>query len=249
LRCRALHNGMLPPKPLSARRIREQARLIRECTPLDIVRGLDNALAVLHAAHIPHFVYGGFAVQEHGYARVSFDIDLIVPDVTAAKSALLAHGFTVDAPPPPKGVPLRPCPMKATVYDKATGCPIDLFPGGQKLSPDSPLPLPMPSRVSKHPQILTLEALLEAKLSCYVAYAAEMNVAHLRHYGRPWVPRVPRTYPPSPDADLVEILKARLPPRSLADDLDPAVRALFFQIYDGLVARDWETPKYSNPVV
>jgi hypothetical protein len=30
---------------------------------------------------IPHLIAGGLAVQEHGYHRVTLDVDLVVPDI------------------------------------------------------------------------------------------------------------------------------------------------------------------------
>ena len=38
--------------------------------------------------HIPHYVCGGFAVQEHGYPRFTVDVDIIVPDVQLAREKL-----------------------------------------------------------------------------------------------------------------------------------------------------------------
>ena len=41
-----------------------------------------RAVAALLAEHdIPHLIVGGIAVQEHGYPRVTIDVDIIVPDV------------------------------------------------------------------------------------------------------------------------------------------------------------------------
>src|ERR1035441_10825829 len=43
--------------------------------------------------HIPHYVRGGFAVQEHGYPRFTVDVDIIVPDVELARDKLCMNGF------------------------------------------------------------------------------------------------------------------------------------------------------------
>src|SRR6478609_8754202 len=49
--------------------------------------GLETArtAAGLLAEHeIPHLIVGGLAVQEHGYPRVTIDVDIVVPDVLEA---------------------------------------------------------------------------------------------------------------------------------------------------------------------
>lgn len=42
---------------------------------------------------IPHYVCGGFAVQELGYPRFTADVDIIVPDVEIAREKLCLNGF------------------------------------------------------------------------------------------------------------------------------------------------------------
>ena len=39
---------------------------------------------------IPHLIVGGLAVQEHGYPRVTIDVDIVVPDVLEAVEFLTA---------------------------------------------------------------------------------------------------------------------------------------------------------------
>ena len=105
-----------------------------------------KAVKVLRLFDIPHYVCGGFAVQEHGYPRLTVDVDIIVPDVELAREKLSMNGLA----------------------DRE----IRLLPGGQKLD-SGPLMLPMPVRVSDMPQFLALEELISAKLSTYIGRGIE----------------------------------------------------------------------------
>lgn len=50
-------------------------------------------MKVLALFQIPHYVCGGFAVQELGYPRFTADVDIIVPDVEIAREKLCLNGF------------------------------------------------------------------------------------------------------------------------------------------------------------
>src|SRR6266542_2878330 len=115
---------------------REEAVFLRESSgSTNIETTLLKALKVLKLFNIPHYVCGGFAVQEHGYPRFTVDVDVIVPDVAFAIEKLSMNGF------------------------RANQVEVNLLPGGQKVDP-GPLTLPMPTHVSDQPQILTLEKLI-----------------------------------------------------------------------------------------
>ena len=43
-----------------------------------------DAVSTLAHFDIPHLIVGGLAVQEHGYPRVTIDVDIVVPDVGEA---------------------------------------------------------------------------------------------------------------------------------------------------------------------
>jgi hypothetical protein len=135
---------------------REQAVFLRESSgSTSIETTLLKVLKVLKLFGIPHYVCGGFAVQEHGYPRFTVDVDIIVPDVELAREKLSMNGFRANPG------------SKMTVTDRETKVEVDLLPGGQKVDP-GPLTLPMPVRVSDEPQVLTLEKLISAKLSTYM---------------------------------------------------------------------------------
>jgi hypothetical protein len=135
---------------------REQAEFLRESSgSTNIEITLLKALKVLKLFGIPHYVCGGFAVQEHGYPRFTVDVDIIVPDVELAREKLSMNGFRANPG------------SNMTVTDRETKVEVDLLPGGQRVDP-GPLTLPLPVRVSDEPQVLTLEKLISAKLSTYM---------------------------------------------------------------------------------
>jgi len=135
---------------------REEAEFLRESSgSTNIEKTLLKALKVLNLFNIPHYVCGGFAVQEHGYPRFTVDVDIIVPDVEVAMEKLAMNGFKANPG------------SRMTVTDRETKVEVDLLPGGNKVDP-GPLTLPMPTHVSDQPQILTLESLISSKLSTYI---------------------------------------------------------------------------------
>jgi hypothetical protein len=144
----------------------EEAEFLRESSgSTNIERTLLKALRVLKLFDIPHYVCGGFAVQELGYPRFTVDVDIIVPDVAFAMEKLLMNGFKSNPG------------STMTVTDRETKVEVDLLPGGKKMDP-GPLVLPMPATVSEEPQILTLEQLISAKLSTYMGRGIERSQDH-----------------------------------------------------------------------
>src|SRR5258706_14878880 len=120
----------------------EQAEFLRESSgSTNIEKTLIKAVKALALFHIPHYVCGGFAVQEHGYPRFTVDVDIIVPDVDFAREKLCMNGF--------QGNP----GSKMTVTDRETKVEIALRPGGSKVDP-GPFDLPVPTRISDKPQII-----------------------------------------------------------------------------------------------
>lgn len=137
-------------------RFREQAVFLRKSSgSTNIEKTLLKALKVLKLFNIPHYVCGGFAVQERGYPRFTVDVDIIVPDVEFAIEKLSMNGFKQNAA------------SKMTVTDRETKVEVDLLPGGKKVDP-GPLTLPMPTHVSDQPQVLSLDKLISSKLSTYI---------------------------------------------------------------------------------
>jgi hypothetical protein len=115
---------------------------------------LKKAVSVLAEWGIPHYVCGGFAVQEHGYPRLTIDVDVIVPDPGHAMWRLRQSGLF-----------RKNQGSGMTVTDRETKVPIDLLKGGSTVSKGGLVALPMPIKVSAVPVFLTLADLLSAKLS------------------------------------------------------------------------------------
>ena len=142
---------------------RQKAAFLRESSgSTNIEKTLLKALKVLKLFDIPHYVCGGFAVQERGYPRFTVDVDLIVPDVAFAIEKLSLNGFRQNPG------------SKMTVTDRETRVEVDLLPGGKKVD-SGPLTLPLPNHISDKPQILTLDKLISAKLSTYIGRGIERS--------------------------------------------------------------------------
>jgi hypothetical protein len=132
-----------------------QAEFLRKATnttPLGAT--LKKAVSILSDWGIPHYVCGGFAVQEHGYPRLTIDVDLIVPDPSIAVWRLQQSGMF-----------RKNQGSKMTVTDKETLFPVDLLAGGNTITKGGLFSLPMPTEVSDTPVFLSLESLISAKLS------------------------------------------------------------------------------------
>ena len=145
----------------------------------NIEKTLLKALKVLKVFNIPHYICGGFAVQEHDYPRFTVGVDIIVPDVQFAREKLSMNGFKANPG------------SKMTVPDRETKVEIDVLPGGGKIGP-GPVNFPMPKRVSEKPQILTLHELIALKLSSYLGrpidraqdYADAIKLIQVNHPSR-----------------------------------------------------------------
>jgi hypothetical protein len=65
--------------------VSDEACFLREATGTSAVAETARAVAAaLARCDIAHLIAGGLAVQEHGYPRVTIDVDIIVPDVLEA---------------------------------------------------------------------------------------------------------------------------------------------------------------------
>jgi len=141
---------------ITALQFHDQAAFLRESSgSTNSERTFLKALKVLKLFSIPHYVCGGFAVQEHGYPRFTVDVDIIVPDVASAYEKLSMNGFKLNMGP------------RMTLTDRETKVEVNILPGGGKVDP-GPLTLPIPTKISDEPQLLTLEKLISSKLSTYM---------------------------------------------------------------------------------
>jgi len=111
----------------------EQADFLRESSGSNIEKTMRKAVRILAQSGIPHYICGGYAVQEHGYPRFTQDVDLIVPDRGLAQEALCMNGFAAGTGParPSSGSrnpPSPPAPgsvVPASHVDEGPGSVID----------------------------------------------------------------------------------------------------------------------------
>ena len=135
------------------------AYLLRETTGTSgIETTLRDAVNVLAHYLVPHLVAGGLAVQEHGYYRVTTDVDIIVSDVFEAVDLL-----TADLSGPFETILDRP----DSVRDKRNRVVINLLPAQRVLKRGCVVPFPRPTEVKDEPQVVTLEQLVSLKLDSW----------------------------------------------------------------------------------
>ncbi len=142
----------------------QAAYILRENTGTSgIVETARTAAAVLAEHDIPHLVVGGLAVQEHGYPRVTIDVDIVVPDVLEAVEFLTAS-LT--------GPFYRVHGVDDRVEDRRNGVMIDLLPAGRVLRRGCKVPFPQPGKITEQIQIVTLEELIALKLDSWAGSPA-----------------------------------------------------------------------------
>ena len=137
----------------------ENAYLLRENTGTTGLEQTARTAAATLAHHdIPHLIVGGLAVQEHGYPRVTVDVDIVVPDVLEAVEFLtadLSGPFT------------RVSGFQDRVKDSRNGVVIDLLPAGKVVKSGCKIPFPVPIAVTGRPQIVELASLISLKLDSW----------------------------------------------------------------------------------
>lgn len=163
------------------------AYLLRENTgTAGVVQTARDAVETLAHFEIPHLIVGGIAVQEHGYPRVTIDVDIVVPDALEAVEFL-----TANVSGPFIRIPVR----QDGVEDRRNHVIVDLLPGGAVLRPGNKVPFPFPTKVADTLQLVTLEELVSLKLDSW--------------FGAPLRRLKDR-------ADVVELILRRKLPRNLA---------------------------------
>lgn len=166
--------------------IEHTATLLRENTgTTGLVDTLRRAVAVLADNDIPHLVVGGIAVQEHGYYRVTLDVNLVVPDILEAVEFL-----TADLAGPFVRVPGR----ETRVRDSRNGVFVDLLPAGHVLKEGCRVPFPQPGKVSALPVLATLPEIISLKLDSWAGSPSRRL---------------------KDKADVIELIKERVLPRDL----------------------------------
>jgi hypothetical protein len=164
-----------------------EAHILREGTGTSGVLEAARTAAGLLAEHdIPHLIVGGLAVQEHGYPRVTIDVDIVVPDVPEAVEWLTANLA---------GPFFRVSEAEDRVEDRRTHTFVDLLPAGRVIKAGCRIPFPQPTHAVADLQIATLEVLLSLKLDSW----ANSPLKRLRD-----------------KTDVVELILRRKLPRDLA---------------------------------
>ncbi len=137
----------------------QAAYILRENTGTSgIVESARAAVSTLAEHDIPHLIVGGLAVQEHGYPRVTIDVDIVVPDVLEAVEFLTAS-LT--------GPFYRVPDVDDRVEDRRNGVQIDLLPAGKVLKRGCKVPFPQLGKVSDQLQFVKLEELIALKLDSW----------------------------------------------------------------------------------
>jgi hypothetical protein len=137
------------------------AYVLRENTGTSGVLETARAAAATLADHdIPHLIVGGIAVQEHGYPRVTIDVDIVVPDVLEAVEFLTASVT---------GPFFRVKGCEDRVEDQRNGVFVDLLPAGYVLKRGCKVPFPEPKEVSEKLKIVGLAELISLKLDSFAS--------------------------------------------------------------------------------
>lgn len=168
--------------------------------------------AILHEAGIPYAVAGALALNQHGYERVTVDLDLLLTrdGLHALKQRILGRGY-VERFPGSKGL-----------RDTENNVPIDVLIAGDFPGDGKPKPVAFPDPEEGSDDIggvrfLKLGKLIELKL------ASGLSAPHrLKDL-----------------ADVLELIRAAKLPRELGAELDASVRAKYDELWlAALGARD-----------
>ena len=136
------------------------AYVLRETTGTSgLEQTLRDAVTILARHECAHLVAGGLAVQEHGYFRVTLDVDIIVGDVLDCVEIL-----TADLSGPFERIP----PCEDSVKDRRNGVVINFLPAQQVYKSACQIPFPLPREVCDQPRFVSLEQLIALKLDSWV---------------------------------------------------------------------------------
>ena len=165
----------------------ESAYMLRENTGTSgVIQTARSAVSALADYDIAHLIVGGIAVQEHGYPRVTTDVDIVVPDVLEAVEFLTANVT---------GPFRRVREFPDRVEDQRNGVHVDLLPAGCVLKQGCRVPFPNPTTSSEQLQLVPIEGLISLKLDSW----ANSPTRRLRD-----------------KADVIELILRRKLPRDLA---------------------------------
>jgi len=176
----------------------------------NVHRSLRRIAAELDRRGIPYAVAGGMALGAHGYARMTVDVDVILPADALAR----VHAELV-------GVGYRPAfPGSRGLRDVETGVKIDFLLAGEFPGDDQPKPVAFPDPAQASVSVdairyLSLERLIELKL-----VSGMTNAARLKDLG-----------------DVQELIRTLRLERDFAERLHPYVRPKYAELWTA-VAED-----------
>jgi hypothetical protein len=177
----------------------------------DVQAALSKVVAALEKAEIPYAVVGAMALNEHGFRRVTVDVDILLTreGLEAFKSAVLGRGY-VEQFPGSKG--LRDTEHRVNVDVLLAGD----YPGDGK---PKPVAFPDPAQSAERGRtcaLLPLPRLIELKL------ASGMSAPHrLKDL-----------------ADVLEVIRALDLDEDVADALHPYVREKFRELWRAAQVQD-----------
>lgn len=178
-----------------------------------VQRALRKLTAILDEAAIPYAIAGAMALNEHGYRRVTTDVDVLLTaeGLAELKGRVLGRGY-VEKFAGSKGL-----------RDTENNVTIDILLAGEYPGDGKPkaVRFPDPATVAvrgQHGAFLPLLCLLELKL------ASGLSAPHrLKDL-----------------ADVLELVRAVKLPRATGDDLDASVRDKFLELWEAAQAEERE---------
>jgi hypothetical protein len=208
------------PAPVYERRLRQGGDLLlREASAFfagggTLRRTLHRLVKRLMAEDIPYALLGGLALGEHGYPRLTQDIDVLLSPAGLARfrERLVGRGYR----PAFEGA-------QKTFRDSETGVRIEIVTAGEYPGDGLPKPVAFPDPAQpgvtvevEGIRVISLEKLVELKL------ASGQSAPHRRR----------------DLADVQDLIQARGLPAELAERLDASVRDLYRQLWtESLAAR------------
>jgi hypothetical protein len=177
----------------------------------DVQQAMRKLVAALDELGIPYAIVGGMALNEYGYRRVTVDVDILLTreSLQRFKDHWLGRGY-VEKFPGSRG--LRDTELGVTIDVLVTGD----YPGdGQP----KPVQFPDPAKVAIRGgglALIPLAKLIELKLA-----SGMTSIHRAKDIG-----------------DVVELIKHTQTPRELGNELDPSVRARYFELWDALQTPD-----------
>jgi hypothetical protein len=167
-------------------------------------RALDHLVRALGEADIPYAIIGALALNEYGYRRVTVDVNVLLTrdGLAAFKQRYLGRGY------------VERFPGSKSVRDTRHGVNIDVLISGDYPGDGKPKPIAFPDPIgAEHTtrmRLLPMAKVIELKLASGIS--APHRLKDL--------------------ADVMELIKHVKPPRQLGDQLDPYVRAKYFELWD-----------------